>query len=198
MIIVFSSSSEINQRAADALVAKCPQRVFESKDISNQATETPQIDPNDDTITIIDLRADGNIQKNYSAKELAERLKGFSFLDNVTMVQLLISDVVADKSLLGYGTRFSETLIEVAPERNITVCAPGDVVHCTLIEPPEEPDGNWTIYTGPYPTGCQPNFESYKSRLRLTFNGAIEEALKNPAYVINSETVRTKLGISIT
>lgn len=198
MIIVFFSS-DINDRAAEALMAKRPQKVFALKDISNRATETPQIDPNDDTITIIDLRANGMIQNNYSPTVMAERLYNLSFLDNVTMIQLLISDVAADKSLLGYGTSLSEALIEIAPERNITVCAPGDIVHCTLIEPPEEPEGKWMIYTGPYPTGRPPiereSFEFYKSGLLPTFNGAIEDALKNPAYAISPETVRTKLGM---
>lgn len=195
MIIVFSSSA-INHKAAEALIAKHPQSVFALNDISNHAGEALRIDPQDDTIKILDLSANGNMQNYYSPMVMAERLYDCALLDNVKTIQLLISDVVVDHSLLGYGTSLSQALITVAPECDITVCAPGDVTNCTLIEPPGEPDGKWTIFSGAYPKEKPPNkqesFQFYKARLTPSFRGDIEEVLENPAYVISAEAVRAK------
>lgn len=198
MIIIFSDT-DINHRAEAALLAKNPQHTFTLEDISTRATAPLDIDPEDDTLSIIDLNANGNLQKMYAPEVMARRLDTVGLLDNIQIIQLLVSDIVPAKSMLGFATELSRSLIKHKPEANIKVRVLAEVMACTLIEPPQMPQENWTLYTGSKasvknPPSKEGAAEYYKSNMTLLSTGAIEEIFQNPDYEISPERVRATYG----
>lgn len=198
MIIIFSDT-EINRRAEAALLARKPQPSFTLEDISARATVPLDIDPEDDTLSIIDLNANGNLQTMYAPEMMARRLYSLGLLEHIKIIHLLVSDIVPAKSLLGFATELSRRLIKEQPQANIKVRVPVELMACTLIEPPQTPHENWTLYTGSdarvkHPPSKEGAAEYYKSQMTVLSTGAIEALLMTPRYEISPERVRATYG----
>ena len=198
MIIVFSNTV-INQRAVAALLAKKYQHVFSLEDISSRTVTPLVIDPEDDTLTIIDLNANGNLQKLYAPHTMAQRLENIGVLEHISAIQLLISDIVPEKSMQGFATDLSRELVALNPETTIMIRVPADLVDCMLIIPPEIPEGDWNLYSGsstdienaPSKEGA---VDFYKSKMTLIFSGTLEAAFQNPDYEFSSQSTREIYG----
>ena len=198
MIIIFSDT-DINRRAEAALLANTAQQTFTLEDISTRATAPLDIDPDDDTLSIIDLNANGNLQKMYAPDVMARRLYAVGLLEHITTIQLLVSDIEPTKSMLAFATELSRSLMKQNPEANIKVRVLAEVMACTLIEPPQMPQENWTLYTGSNasiknPPSKEGAAEYYKSKMTPLFTGAIEEIFQNRDYEISPEKIRATYG----
>ncbi len=198
MIIVFSNTV-INQRAVAALLAKKSQHVFSLEDIASRAPNPLFIDPEDDTLTIIDLNANGNLQRLYAPRIMAQRLNTIGVLEHINTIQLLISDIMPEKSMQGFATDLSRKLVALKPETTITVRVPADFLNCTLILPPESPQETWSLYScssddiknAPSKEGA---VDFYKSHMSPIFSGTLEAAFQNPDYEFSSQSTRQIYG----
>lgn len=197
MIIVFSDT-EINHKAVDALLAKQPQQIGFLKDIS---FETPLVmAPSDKTLTILDLNANGHLQKLYSPTIMVQQLDKIGLLAQVDTIQFLVSDVVASHSMSAFATAICRALIRQKPEATLSVRVPADFLTYSLILPPNHPDGDWAFYS------CKsiPELESpaekqaiefYQSKMNQVFEGPIEALLLNPNYGYSLQETKEIYGI---
>lgn len=194
MIIIFSNSA-INQNAQDALLAVQDQHVFSLEDISKHAQKPLDIMPKDAILTILELNANGNVQKLYSPHVLARRLYSLGFLDHIDTIQLLLSDIIPEKSMLAFANELSYAIIVQKSDSNIAIRVPASMNQCTLIQPPTDSDENWKLYTiSPskikHPSSKDGAFHFYQDQMGLSYTGSIAEILENPIYTISAEKVK--------
>ena len=194
MIIIFSNA-EINRKAKEALLATREQQVFSLEDLSGHAQNPLDIDVEDKTLTIVELSANGNLQKLYAPTILAKRLHFLGFLNHIDRIQLLISDVIPEKSLLEFATALSFGIIMKNPQTNIAIQVPAEVTHCSLIEPPDDGNEDWKLYQIAqseiaHPASRDGAFAYYKDQMEMVYTGSIEAVLENPAHIISAEKVR--------
>lgn len=195
MIIVYSNTP-INQQAVAALLFQSPQKVFSLEDISSRASNPLIMDSDDKVLTIIDLNANGNLQKLYSPKIMAQRLQELGFLEHIETIQLLVSDIYPQKPMLGFATDLSRALVNLNPQTHLEVKVPADVFECMLITPPEEPNGDWRLYAAKPAEIKGTLVEDYTAKMHLKFSGALEEVLHNPDYTVTAERTRKIYGDS--
>lgn len=199
-MIIKLSDTPINQRAILALLAKVPDQIQLSfQDLTLSRINPLAIDPQDRTLTVVDLNANGNLQILYSARVMAQKLTTSGLLAHIDTIQLLASDIISNRSLLGFATDLSQQILIANRDAMITIRAPADLTDATLIEPPEEPMGKWTMYSAasvtepirPLPD-AQAAFEFYRAQMnpKPIFQGDIEVQLKKKQYEISPQTVR--------
>ncbi len=200
-MIIKLSDTPINQRAIRALLVKTPNQIQLSfQDLTSSRINPLVIDPQDRTLTVVDLNANGNLQTLYAPGVMAKKLTASGLLAHITTIQLLASDIVPNRSLLGFATALSQHLLVENPDAMITIRVPADLIEATLIEPPEDSTGKWTMYSADRviaPTQVLPNaqaaFDFYRAQMKpkLLFQGDIEVQLKKKQYEISPQTVRT-------
>ena len=197
MIILFSDT-ELNQRAVRALLAKKSQSLFSLKVLSTNSTNSLAIDPLDDTLTIIDLNANGRFQELYAPQILAQQLVNVGFLNHVQTIQLLVSDIERGSSMWGYATDLGKALIKHKPDSNIIILAPGDLTKCVVIEPPQISNDAWTVYMGSYSLIKNPPqidvLEFYKTKLTPVLTDDMDVILQNPDYKFSLQTIQATEG----
>ena len=194
------SNSAINQQAVQALILTNPQTVL------LRGNKPGQLDPSDTVLTIVDLDANGLVQHYLKGSILAKRLVEGGLLEYTTRIQLLISDISSQQSMLGYATELSQTLLTLLPQSSIDVHVVAKICDATLVEPPSDPTAPWIIYTLPsdelealvvpkegYHQG---SFDFFKRHMpTVLFQGDILETLKERKYTIAAEEVKATYGI---
>ena len=197
MIIQLSGSS-INQKAVDALTHNNPQMVMGLRSLNAMSLSALE----DGILTLLDLDANGIMQTYLAPSKLAEKLDKKDILNQVSTIQLLVSDVVPERSMLGYATELSQALLALDAPKACMILVPNALAHCMLIVPPDTADGVWTCYAKPshevsallMPNAddglSKGNFAFYQNHFtHCSFSGPIHNKLEEVASLISPETV---------
>ncbi|PJD93076.1 MAG: hypothetical protein CK424_03490 [Legionella sp.] len=200
-MIIRLSSSSINNRAVDALLKKRAQAVLE------KVEPRTSLEEDDHVLTILNLDANGREQRLLNPKILANKLIECGLLTHVTTIQLLISDIYPKKPMLGYATELSQQILSELPDSSITISLPSsdDLTDCILIEPPEDSELDWTLYslpsdelnnlTPPMKEGLAGSFDFYRSKMtNISYKGSIHTLLQSIDSQIDPETIRQTFG----
>ena len=101
----------------------------------------------EDTLTLLDLSANGQFQTSMAADRLVERLIHMGFSDKIKEIQLIISDVSSKKSTEVYAAELVESFLSKGFE--VSIKTPRVMGEYSLISPPCESGGGWAIYAMP-------------------------------------------------
>ncbi len=196
MIIQLSGSS-INQKAVDALTHNNPQMVMGLRSLNAMSLSALE----DGILTLLDLDANGIMQTYLAPSKLAEKLDKEDILNQVSTIQLLVSDVVPERSMLGYATELSQALLALDAPKACMILVPNALAHCMLIVPPDTADGVWRCYAKPshevsallMPNAddglSKGNFAFYQNHFtHCSFSGPIHNKLEEAASLISPET----------
>ena len=178
------SNSAINQQAVQALILTNPQTVL------LRGNKPGQLDPSDTVLTIVDLDANGLVQHYLKGSILAKRLVEGGLLEYTTRIQLLISDISSQQSMLGYATELSQTLLTLLPQSSIDVHVVAKICDATL------PSDELEALVVPKEGYHQGSFDFFKRHMpTVLFQGDILETLKERKYTIAAEEVKATYGI---
>lgn len=147
MIITFSNSRR-NLSAAEALMAECPQSLFNYYHLSRTTDSNDGIDH---TLILLDLEADAVVQNLLSPEIVARKLYSSGILRNIKTIKILISDIVPEYPISTYAWELSKAILELDPNLSIPIVYVRQKSRSLLlIEPPTEITSDWIIHYLPF------------------------------------------------
>lgn len=196
-MIIQLSQSALNELAVQALLQERSQQVVKL----NQLLTTSLT--KDSIVTILDLDANGLVQNYLSPSTLARKLHKADLFKSVQTIQLLCSDIIPTRSLLGFATELSQAILRIDSTTRINIQVPHALADCLLIVPPNDLNNDWSGYSMPSSDVSklnipkeqdsleQGNFEFYRSHInKIAFQGSITERLQIVANQIDAEATQ--------